>query len=107
MVGMDLLVALTAAFALAAGLTTFLLARRDMRPAPAAGTAAVAALATGAGFMFTVYLAVLAFLGAVVVWQAARRLVVSRRAALLTGAAAFGVALAGSVTVMSYALSAM
>jgi hypothetical protein len=107
MIGMDLLATLTVAFALVAGLTTFLLARRDMRPAPAAGVAVFAALGTGAGFLFTVYLALFAFLGSVVVWQTARHFLVSHRAALLAGTAAYGIALVGSMTVMSYALSNM
>ncbi|MFI5933675.1 hypothetical protein [Actinoplanes sp. NPDC051494] len=104
---MDLIVALTAGFTLFAGVTTFLLARRDLRTGPAVTVAVVAGLLTGLGFMSTVYLAVAAYLGAVVLWQLARHFRIGGRRALLVGTGAFAVALAGAVTVMSVALSTM
>lgn len=104
---MDLIVVLTSVFTLGAGVTTFLLARRDVRPAYAAALAVAAGLGVGIGFLFTVYLAVAAYLGAVVVWLLARRVLPRPGPALLVGAGAFGVGLAGSVVVMGYALSGM
>lgn len=104
---MDLILVLTSVFMLAAGVTTYLVARRDMRQVPAAATAVAAALAVGVGFLFTLYLAVAAYIGAVVVWLLARRFLSSPVLALAAGAGAFGVGLIGSVIVMGFALSGM
>ena len=104
---MDLIVVLTSVFTLGAGILTYVLARRDVRPGLAVAIAVAAGLGVGIGFLLTVYLAVAAYLGAVVVWLVARRVLPRPGAALLVGAGAFGVALAGSVVVMGYALSGM
>ncbi|WP_306216251.1 hypothetical protein [Actinoplanes sp. RD1] len=104
---MDLIVTLTAVFTLAAGVVSYLVARRDLRPGPAGAVAVVAGLCTGLGFLFTVYLAVVAYVGSVVVWLVARRFLRKPGSALVVAAGVFAVGLAGSVTVMSVALSNM
>ncbi|WP_153040317.1 hypothetical protein [Actinoplanes sp. TFC3] len=104
---MDLIVGLTTFFTLGSGVLTYVIARRDVRRRAAVAVAVTTALLVGLGFLFTVYLAVVAYLGAVVVWLVARRVLPSRRMALLAGAGALGVALTGAVVVMGYALSNM
>jgi hypothetical protein len=104
---MDLIVVLTSVFTLGAGLSTYFIARRDLRPVLAAAVAVAAGLGVGIGFLLTVYLAVAAYVGAVVIWLLARRFLPRPGVALLVGAGAFGMGLAGSVIVMGYALSGM
>ncbi|WP_305789222.1 hypothetical protein [Symbioplanes lichenis] len=104
---MDLIVTLTTVFTLLAGVSSYVIARRDLRAGAALAVAVVAALGTGLGFLFTVYLAVVAYVGAVGVWLVARRFLRKPGPALLVAAGVFGVGLVGSVTVMSIALSNM
>ncbi|WP_143162725.1 hypothetical protein [Couchioplanes caeruleus] len=103
---MDILIAIAAVLALVCGLVTFLVVRADFGRNRATAIGAGIGLVVGLSFFGILYLAVGAFLAAVVAYLVMRRLV-SVRAAVVTGAAALVAGALASAALLSAALTTM
>ena len=91
-----------------AGVLTYVVLRRDLaRRSHVVGAAVGCGVVVGLVSAFVVYLAVLAYLGTVVVYLVARRVFRERRTALAVGAVTLPTALAAAVWVMVRALATM
>jgi hypothetical protein len=85
----ELVVTLVLAAAAFAGLVTFLVLRGDLGTGRAVAASAGAGLAVGVAFLFILYLAIVAFLVAIVAYLVVRRLLSNPRFALMTATATY------------------
>jgi hypothetical protein len=104
---MDIVIVPALLLAAGAALTTYLVLRRDLTARRAGVAAAVTAVVAGLGWVFTLYLAVAAYVVALGVYLLARRFLPSVKASVLTAAAALAAVTLASVAAFAVALQMM
>ncbi len=104
--GVDLIIVIAVVLTVLSAALTFLVVRRDLRPGPAVAVSAGAGLAVGLCWFLILYLALAAFVAALLAYVVVRRLG-SVKAAAWSGVAAYAMVALASAALIAAALETM